>query len=508
MRTIKMLTAALALSALVPSALQAQATVTVDPNIEYQTLTGIGGSDNENDSLADAQRAVNELGASTFRIFYDFDLYEFEKNNDNADPNSFNWSAYNMSAIRPAISYVRHLKSAGLKHFFYSVLAVPQWMKVRVPTPQSGVASWCSGQCGGYFDTTKYEEYAECLTAWVKVLKDSVVELDAVCIQNEPAFEEPYGSCVFTPQQMRDAAKATARRFRQLGINTRIVVGEDVIGGQNAKAFIGLAAVDTSLRPSLVAGAVHNYAGDGITASSPAAVAWRSVYTTTSRFGLEHWMTETSGFANDWQGSMSAASVMYGAFKYGKLNLWAWLDYPRPTEPGLFAITKNYSKYIRPGAIQVESATSDTNVMPLSFRDKATNTLVVVLINRTGTPRTVNLSGTGMPAQVRLYRSTATDRFVDAGMVQSNSISIAATSVNTLVGTNYNPPVAVAQPAVLHNEARPSPSSTLAALYRLDGKRVTGGLSAKVPTSAALGVIIVADEARASGAVRHAIVGR
>lgn len=497
----------LLLTASLLSTAPAAVTITVDPNIEYQTLTGIGGSDDENGSAADAQRAVNELGASTFRLFYDFDLYNFESTNDNSDPHSFNWSAYNMSAIRPAISYLRHLKAAGMKHFFYSVLAVPKWMKVRIPDPQTSVAFWCSGQCGGYFDTTKYEEYAECLTAWVKVLKDSVVELDAVCIQNEPAFEEPYGSCVFTPFEMRDAAKATARHFRAAGINTRVVVGEDVIAGQNAKAYIGIAGADTTLRPSLVAGAVHNYAGDGITATSPAAVAWRSVYTVTSRFDLEHWMTETSGFPNNWQGAMSAASVMYGAFKYGKVNLWAWLDYPRPDEPGLFAITKNYSKYIRPGAIQLESTTSDTSVMPLAFRDKATDRLIVVLINRGASQRTVAMAGMHMPSNVQLYQSTATDRCVDAGSMQSSSITIAANSVNTLVGDNYNPSVAVANRS-LRTASRSSPSNSQTVIYRLDGKRVAGELPYSSLESGTTGVYISTGNASAAGNTCRVVVGK
>lgn len=466
---------ALAVTVLLTAQNVSSVTVTVDPNVEYQTITAIGGGEPEDLSAGDAVYAVQELGMSTYRVLYDFDLYEFEKTNDNADPNTFNWAGFKMGAIRKAITDMRALKAAGIKHFFYSVIAIPVWMKVNVPTPQSDVAMWCSGQCGGDIDTTKYEEYAECLTAWVKVLKDSVAELDAVGLQNEPAFNEPYGSCVIKPAQMRDMAKIVIKHFKREGINTKILLGEDVIGGPDAQSYVGLGAIDTALRPYVVSGAVHNYNGDGVTPNSAGAVAWQRMVRVTDRFGIELWMTETSGFADNWSGAMSAAQVMYTSLKYGKLTLWSWRDYPRASNADLSAITKNYSKFIRPGAVQISSTSPDTNVVVLTFRDKNTNSFVGVIINRSLSAASVTLTGNGLPSQLTLHQSTSTKRFENAGTVQTSSFSLLASSVNTLVGTNYAPSVAVDRP-VRGSASRTSRSTSLATQsFSLDGKRVTSG---------------------------------
>ena len=56
--------------------------------------------------------------------------------------------------------------------------------------------------------TDMYDEFAERCVAYIKILKQETgIDVYAISLQNEPRFSEPYESCVFNDEALRDLIK-------------------------------------------------------------------------------------------------------------------------------------------------------------------------------------------------------------------------------------------------------------------------------------------------------------
>ncbi len=63
---------------------------------------------------------------------------------------------------------------------------------------------------------------ADYFVRYVRLLKDSAgIDLYALGVQNEPAFQAAFQMCKMCPTVYRDVLKATGARFRQEGLGTR-----------------------------------------------------------------------------------------------------------------------------------------------------------------------------------------------------------------------------------------------------------------------------------------------
>jgi len=277
---------ALACAALA-AGLAGAATITVEQGTEYQTIDGFGGFGPmkvwwDSPPFTDAQwvsRIVDTLGLTMLRTTVSA---SFEYTNDNSDPFAFNRAACNISGhvsgeaegpLGDHFPYYRAMKAAveargeQLK-LIASIWTPPAWMKTNNDIRN-----------GGNLSTNMYDEFAERCVEYVKVIKDSTgIDLYGLSLQNEPAFVEPYESCVYDQAQLRDAIKRVGPRLQAAAPATTIFGPEDVIDRYYwVTQYVNTICGDAEARPYMGVIAVHGYAGDGVTPSSGTATTWQTV---------------------------------------------------------------------------------------------------------------------------------------------------------------------------------------------------------------------------------------
>jgi len=164
-------------------------------------------------------------------------------------------------------------------------------------------------------------------------------------------------------------------------------------------------------------------------------------------------MTETSGYTESWADSIRLGQDIYLALKYGHASAWVWWQISEndgtgnpPSEYSLmnlgvpgkkYYVSKQYYRYVRPGAVRVESSTNNSDVLVTAFHHKTNRTVAIVLINTGASEKlvTLNITGGDIPQEFNVYRTSATENCINAGTVPSDGqVVLAASSITTLYG--------------------------------------------------------------------------
>ncbi len=193
--------------------------------------------------------------------------------------------------------------------------------------------------------------------------------------------------------------------------------------------------------------AVHGYL-DGVNATTGIPTGWTRCMTNASSVNKPSRMSETSGYNDAWisnPGAFQLAKSIYLALKYGNISGWAWWSIAGGNAPycltdamgnptTLYYVSKNYYRYIRPGALQIQSSSVDTAVYVLAFKNPGSSVysavkpqFTVVLINdNASVTKTVSLSGRTLssPLTMQGYRSSSSQNCVSLGSISSNNISL------------------------------------------------------------------------------------
>ena len=378
-------------------------------------------------------------------------------------------------ALAEKFGHTIGLLERGVDRHIISVLAPPAWMKSNNDYAH-----------GGILLPEHYDEFAEFIVHYIDTMQARTgVKPYAFSLQNELMFEEPYGSCEYTPQQYRDALKVVGPALDAAGhSDVRIFGAEHMLWGianyEDAVFNDGVAA------PYLDIIAVHNYT-DGIqpTPGSEAEQNWTNAGNYARSHGRPLWMTETSGYAQTWSGALEVASFMYAALQYGHMAGWCWLAISAVdgherlmNEYGLTPLgvaSKHYFRFIRPGAQMVDcDDTDDNTVFATAYRHDGDNTVSVVILNTGSSAKTANLTGAGLPASFDVYQSTESQACALVGTA-STSVSLPARSITSL----YNGEI----PQYPYTSVKAKTSRAKAAtaalgagsvveVFRVDGRRV------------------------------------
>jgi len=353
---------------------------------------------------------------------------------------------------------------------------------------------------GGTLDPTKYAAYAQWIIDGLNMYKNIGVDVYAISLQNEPLFSEPYNSCRNTNAWYCDLLNQVVPIVKHSFPNVKIFGSENMLGMEAdpdknnfnyfyTKAILGGALTNIDVL------AYHGYS-DGVqaTAISRHKALWESAY---KNFQVPSkkpsWMTETSGYVDTWlassgkPGALDLGIAIASSLKYGKASAWVWWQGSQSNgatnEFGLMSgttvgkrynVSKHFYRYIRPGAVMIEAATTDANLLSSAFYNPVSKAFTSVLINSSASPKLVTLSGTNVPTSFTSYLTT-TDSGVDCkdmGIVANGAIVLPANSIMTLVSTAtlpiYTPsptpiptatPIATATPV---HTATPTPTPTLA----------------------------------------------
>jgi len=287
---------------------------------------------------------------------------------------------------------VRGLQKYGIKKFIASIWSPPAWMKTRNKDHQGPTTS-----NGGHLRKDAYEAFGAYCAEYCKVFEAQTgIPLFAISLQNEPEFAEPYNSCVYTPDEMRETLRAVGRAFKKEGIHTKIYVPEALPAQHHLMDFFNAINHDPEVSHYASAFAIHNYDKDGMNVGGAGAREWQQYDSAARKVNpsKELWMTETSGHANTWDGAMLLAANIYNALRYGDINAWLWWAIADKASSAKYALivdgeptgryfaSKHFYHFIRPGAVRIATECNNEDVLSLGFKESGAYKLVIVLINK------------------------------------------------------------------------------------------------------------------------------
>jgi glucuronoarabinoxylan endo-1,4-beta-xylanase len=393
--------------------------VTVDFNDVRQRIDGFGASDAWNPALTDAQADLffsptSGIGLSILRVGID------ENGNDMAP-----YSNATKAAARGAIVW---------------------------GAPWSAPAAWKDNGSitnGGQLLPARYDAWAATLAGFAaKLQQNAGVPLFGLSVQNEPDYNAPYVSMLYTNQTMANFVKVLGPKLAALTPRPKLMM-PDVSSWGGAWGFSSAVLGDTAAAPYLDIVAVHQYAG----VSAPQITA------------KPIWQTEMSSFEGFDPGMFNGLSVarwIHDALVVGNVSAWHywWLIGLNADDEGLIGFNRNtqttkrlytvgnFSKFVRPGFVRVGSSTAPGAVSLTAFKNPSTGAFVIVAINPGGDiPLTVSLSGVTASSVTPWLTSGSFD------LVQQSAVAVAggsftttlpASSVTSFVGAprNASPPSA------------------------------------------------------------------
>jgi glucuronoarabinoxylan endo-1,4-beta-xylanase len=319
---------------------------------------------------------------------------------------------------------------------------------------------------GNTLDPAMRADLANWLVAGAQMYHDAGADLYAISFQNEPLFSEPYNSCVYSQTHYANTLAAIGPVIKAAFPDVKLFGSENMLGTECGKspgtAFdpywytANIMKVPEALA-AIDAFAVHGYV-DGVTATATSKLAsmWTSFKTGTAGTGKAIWMTETSGYTHTWPGTSSTpgpldlAQAIYASLAYGNLSAWTYWQGSEKggyTEYSLMAgannpgknyfVSKQFFRFIRPGAQRVDVVSSDPEVMVVAFQHPAMNALTIVAINTGSAAKALTLAGANLPADFHAFRTSSSENAADLGTVAADAISLPASSITTLVNGSY-----------------------------------------------------------------------
>jgi len=449
---------AVALVLVAATGLVAQVEVSVDKGVRYQTIEGFGASvtDRYNITPWKVQQGPFQVAVDLDSVgFYDSIITELGATaiRSNIHPGfSPAPGQYGVNDnIRTIIYDLRKLREAARRHreplvFIGTPWSPPAWMKVNGATSCPGISS---SQCrlkDGYEDSL-----GNYLVKYVQTMTDSGLPYYAVSVQNEPLFAQPFNSCVYDALNYRRTLVAAGRAFDRAGLPQKFF-GSEHMSHAFPSQFERAIRADAEALGYIDAWAVHGYT-DGVAADTGS-------FTGDTESDKPLWMTETSGHGYgdtwaDWDKAMKAAKSILSYLRDGKMSLWTWwcLQAPEDTEnayaynlhaggrPTLkWHVSRHFFRFIRPGARQVSSTSSDGEVLVVATWHEEAECLAIVLANTGTSDKTlssITVSSGSTPATFERIQSTASEQSVASTVGSSDQITLPAQSVTTLVAGTY-----------------------------------------------------------------------
>ena len=375
--------------------------VRLAPAIAYQRIDGFGGSaanEAELRAMPEPDRSevldlvFGDLAPSVVRIK---PRPAMEPVNDDADPATVNAAGF----VRPE----DHLWQLGeifargnAPKLIGALWTPPAWMKT-------------TGQecCGGTLLPGMEAELAEFFSVYLSYLEEAGHPLDSLSIQNEPEAASPWDANTYTPPRMADALEAVAQRIVADAHTTRLHGPDDAIASFVPFFLPALLAKPTAASLFDAVG-FHLYGSTWYPDASTVAPDIAPVATAAPE-GMPLWMTEFSNTTFEgygsfdegiWQAELIHESLVAGVSMYVMWNLYrpggpGEAAIVIPTTPGAHGYTvtpkywtlRQFAKYVRPGAVRVEAASGDPDLLVTAFRDDGAGKLIAVAINRAEEPR-------------------------------------------------------------------------------------------------------------------------
>jgi O-glycosyl hydrolase len=414
------------------------AAITLDPTRRFQTIQGFGTSQalfddphvTETFDQATRRAAVIPTAADQAKIldllYRDLGLTRvrvhpdgIEAVNDNADPNVADMSKFDFGwkGADGHIAAIKLLVPRGVTTWFASPITIEPWMSETNPA-----------------------EYAEWVLVMLRHWRDAGLEMPYYSLMNEPGYVR---SGYWSGAWLRDVAKILGPRMAAEGLKTKLVVPDD-FSASEAYGRLQTILADPDARKYVGAVAYHLYErGDE-----------DAVRKLAEQYGIPVWMTEysTPGDWLAWAAIMQQLLVDDGVsavdYMWGYFGDWDGSQLIRIRTSGTsyagydinrqYYVMGQYSKYVRPGAVRIASASAEPDVKVAAFTDGGK--LIVVATNLGATEHTVDAAlGGGISCRggFDAVRTSATESWAALPVVAMDGTRFSATlpakSITTFV---------------------------------------------------------------------------
>jgi len=440
------------------------ATVTIRPDTRHQTILGWGATAAGVDLPAPLRdqvldEAVDDLGLTRLRFEPPggnrASARRWEWDNDNGDPYSIDWKAYDTRAFDWRVEhwiqpFKQRVEARGEPFTLY---ISPSFFNGG----SSGEApAWLLNSPG------EYAEYALALILRLQEKHGIAATYYSVC-------NEAGNNNAFSPQVVAAAIKALGPRLEALRLPTRIEFPECVNAGQSWR-YIQFARDDEALWKHVGLVTWHLYGSKAERPQIRDFAHGRGIPTGQTEFmgtTIDHLYDDlTEGGCSVWEhyvlvgwGNRTAS----GCYLSANLNRTSFSRYPHYWQ------FRQVMHYVRPGAVRVGAASDTPAIRPLAFVRDGKTTVVLINREKPHQPRTVTLVGLpsnvyraccatgGRPYEELGYRSAKAD--------EPLSIEVPADGVLTLYpfGPQYMAPVITDWRARPNYLTAPASTTTLSA---------------------------------------------
>ena len=413
--------------------------LTIDGIEKFQTIDGFGffGAKDvwwhSSDNMWDEQwgtKVIEDLGVTIWRN-------EYYPPATPAVGQDADWNKQ-----KPVVAGLKKIADANnvdLK-FLFTVWSPPADMKWAASLTWAGDEEAVrepgdvSTKNGGTLSPEKYDEYATWLNAGVDLYKDLGVDLYAISLQNEPLFSQSFNSCTYTSAWYNQLLTNVVPGIKSENPDLKIFGSENMLvmeGREDNLPWFYHSGIkgDPEATENIDILAVHGYS-DGVAASSGSALGkmWTNHLNELAEpMGKPIWMTETSGYSEDWNktndtpGAFNLAMDMFSGLVYGNISAWVWwqgsqldgignYNLMKGIETGKkYAVSKHYYRYLRPGAVRIQSSSDDEDILVTAFEHQSNGTSTVIVINSSSEDKQVSFNGNGVSSSYVMYRTNAED---------------------------------------------------------------------------------------------------
>lgn len=381
----------------------------------------------------------------------------------------------------PDLSELRNLHDHGFTRFFAAAWTPPAYMKYN-----EGISRQSPGD--NSIRPEFYDDFGRYVVYYINQFREQVgVELSAVCLSNEPLFDQPYVSCSYTYAEMRDMLSVALPIIAAECPQVRVMLPDDTFFPGRYEKWLGTALANTTVDMHTDIVSVHGYASStGIGARD---ADWADLAAQARKAGKELWQTEQSETPGDWDGAMRTAEGMQSALVFGNVRAWLWwslMETVGGEHVGMWidssrgghgvAITQ-YGRFVRPGAVRIDASSDDADVRCAAFRTPRDGT-VIVLVN------------TGVASEHVAVAGAAGERFTGIQSTESawlvtlpaigETVTLPGRSITTLV--SEQPSGIVLRPASALRSAADD-----RACFWLNGRLFTGARAPAKPLNLRVG---------------------
>lgn len=438
--------------------------VAIDRTVKFQTIDGFGffgaqdvwwGNAANMYSDAWATQVIEDLGITIWRNEY----YPPATPTQGQDAD---WTK--QRPVVEGLARIAKQKNVPLK-FIFTVWSPPASMKCALDAnnePLSGTPHPGGTKNGGTLDPAKYTEFGNWLADGIQLYKNLGVDIYAISPQNEPLFKQPFNSAYYKPQRWyNDMLKNVVPVVKGRFPNVKIFGSENMLGmegGKDRQFFYNKNLMDDAAALSrLDIWAIHGYL-DGIspTASSELTKLWNTTKTEHKiPSGKPYWMTETSGYIDNWlgnttdkSGAINLAMDMHAALYHGNASAWVWWQGSELSGIGKYNlmqgttsrgkkyfVSKHFYRFIRPGAQMVKLNYDESlGVFVSAYEHTQMGAFTIVLVNNSDKNVKINLTGNDIPATFDYYLTDGnTNNCTKKDAVQKGNITLPPSSLVTLV---------------------------------------------------------------------------